>query len=226
MLSPSVGGRLSSLLSASSLATKAVTRARAPQHVLQLTRGYKRNRRRVDVILMEDHPKLGYKGQVASVRPGYGRNYLMPKGLAVYAIPENRELYELGASEAGEGKEDERNTEIRAYFDDLRIRLSKITIELSRKPNQKQKKDRTEDSVTSQQVVQKLWMSHELFQVEACHLMLPQGLRDADTFGDHVCMVDFRRFALPLGIQPDPAMEPFTFKVHLAVPPVKKMGSL
>lgn len=37
------------------------------------------------VILREDMDNLGKAGEVVSVRPGYGRNYLLPQGLAVPA---------------------------------------------------------------------------------------------------------------------------------------------
>lgn len=39
----------------------------------------------MDVILKEDVPGLGRKGDIVKVKDGYGRNYLIPKGLAVPA---------------------------------------------------------------------------------------------------------------------------------------------
>ncbi|MFT4704015.1 MAG: large subunit ribosomal protein L9 [Bradymonadia bacterium] len=39
----------------------------------------------MEVILTEDVPHLGNMGDVVTVKPGYGRNYLLPKGLAVQA---------------------------------------------------------------------------------------------------------------------------------------------
>ncbi|HZA40927.1 MAG TPA: 50S ribosomal protein L9 [Actinomycetota bacterium] len=37
------------------------------------------------VILAQDIQELGFKGDVVSVADGYGRNYLIPKGLALFA---------------------------------------------------------------------------------------------------------------------------------------------
>ena len=39
------------------------------------------------IVLLEDVPNLGTAGQVKEVRPGYGRNYLLPKKLAALATP-------------------------------------------------------------------------------------------------------------------------------------------
>jgi large subunit ribosomal protein L9 len=39
----------------------------------------------MQVILREDVRHLGYVGDVISVKPGYARNYLFPRGLAVHA---------------------------------------------------------------------------------------------------------------------------------------------
>lgn len=41
----------------------------------------------VHVILARDVPNLGRVGELVSVRPGYARNYLVPKGLALPASP-------------------------------------------------------------------------------------------------------------------------------------------
>ena len=41
------------------------------------------------VILKEDVPNLGKMGEIVNVRPGYARNYLFPKNLAVKADEKN-----------------------------------------------------------------------------------------------------------------------------------------
>ncbi len=41
------------------------------------------------VILREDIDNLGSIGDIVSVKPGYGRNYLIPRGLAVEATRKN-----------------------------------------------------------------------------------------------------------------------------------------
>ena len=39
----------------------------------------------MDIILKEDVEKLGFKNEIVSVKNGFGRNYLIPKGLAILA---------------------------------------------------------------------------------------------------------------------------------------------
>lgn len=48
----------------------------------------------VEVILRDDVPSLGKIGQVVRVKPGYARNYLFPRGLAVEANRKNLHVLE------------------------------------------------------------------------------------------------------------------------------------
>ncbi|SRR6266571_7635203 len=44
---------------------------------------------KIQVILKEDVPNLGRSGELVAVKPGYGRNYLIPQGLAMAATRKN-----------------------------------------------------------------------------------------------------------------------------------------
>jgi large subunit ribosomal protein L9 len=48
----------------------------------------------MEVILLENIDKIGSRGQLVKVADGYGRNYLLPKKLAVAATPQNRKWVE------------------------------------------------------------------------------------------------------------------------------------
>ena len=48
----------------------------------------------MEVILLEKIGKLGNIGDVANVKAGYGRNYLIPQGKAVFATKENLAEFE------------------------------------------------------------------------------------------------------------------------------------
>jgi large subunit ribosomal protein L9 len=43
----------------------------------------------MNVILLEDVENLGSVGDMVTVKPGYGRNFLLPQGKAALATPEN-----------------------------------------------------------------------------------------------------------------------------------------
>lgn len=43
----------------------------------------------MQLILREDVTNLGKSGEIVNVKPGYGRNYLIPQGLAVLASEKN-----------------------------------------------------------------------------------------------------------------------------------------
>ena len=47
------------------------------------------------VILRADIENLGHLGDVVEVKPGYGRNYLIPQDLAMLATPANLHAFEL-----------------------------------------------------------------------------------------------------------------------------------
>lgn len=67
----------------------------------------------MEVILIENIDKLGSRGQLVKVADGYGRNYLLPKKMAVAATPQNKRWVEqqrvrflkLEAREKGEAEE-------------------------------------------------------------------------------------------------------------------------
>ena len=48
----------------------------------------------MQIILQEDVEKLGHRGDVVTVKPGYARNFLLPNKLAVEATPGNMKALE------------------------------------------------------------------------------------------------------------------------------------
>ena len=46
----------------------------------------------MDVILLQDVESLGTSGDIVNVKPGYARNFLFPRGLAVRSSKRNRAL--------------------------------------------------------------------------------------------------------------------------------------
>ena len=48
----------------------------------------------MEVVLLQAVDKLGHPGSIVKVKPGYARNFLMPRGLAVEATPHERQRAE------------------------------------------------------------------------------------------------------------------------------------
>ncbi|HEV3375305.1 MAG TPA: 50S ribosomal protein L9 [Candidatus Acidoferrum sp.] len=48
----------------------------------------------MQIILQEDIDKLGHRGEVVTVKPGYARNYLLPRKLAIEATTGNMKALE------------------------------------------------------------------------------------------------------------------------------------
>jgi large subunit ribosomal protein L9 len=64
----------------------------------------------MQIILREDVHNLGKAGEVVTVKPGYGRNYLVPQGLASHATAHNIKQVEhhkkvIAAAQAVKAKE-------------------------------------------------------------------------------------------------------------------------
>ena len=48
----------------------------------------------MNVILKQDMPNLGHRDDIVTVKDGYARNYLIPKGYAINATAQNRKVHE------------------------------------------------------------------------------------------------------------------------------------
>ncbi|MEJ5257162.1 MAG: 50S ribosomal protein L9 [Fervidobacterium sp.] len=77
------------------------------------------------VVLIQDVPKLGKKGQVVNVSDGYARNFLMPKGLAKEATPEVLKELERQKQEE-QRKFEEQKKESEALLSELHKHVFKI----------------------------------------------------------------------------------------------------
>jgi len=79
----------------------------------------------MEVILKEDIKNLGLIGDIVSVKPGYGRNFLVPQGKAVFVTADNLKQLELQKEELRK-KQDEELSVLREKaqtFEDLKLTI-------------------------------------------------------------------------------------------------------
>jgi len=81
----------------------------------------------VRVILLSDQRHLGKRGEVVDVKTGFGRNYLVPQGIALEASHANIKYFEQQRTkiDAQHAKERDAAAEIAAKLSGLRLEVPK-----------------------------------------------------------------------------------------------------
>ncbi|HYU31312.1 MAG TPA: 50S ribosomal protein L9 [Thermoanaerobaculia bacterium] len=129
------------------------------------------------VILLSDQRHLGKRGETVEVKPGFGRNYLLPQGLAMEDTPANQKLFEQRRVkiEAVHAKE-------RGAAEEIKARLAGLRIEI---PKRVGEKDTLYGSVTAGDIAEAL--EAKGFVVDRRKIDLEGGIK---TLGDHPVRVD------------------------------------
>lgn len=102
----------------------------------------------MELILKETINSLGREGDIVKVKPGYGRNYLLPKGKAVIANDQNK-----AELEANRAAIEARVAEERKKSEVVEKKLSGISIEIAQLAGED---ERLFGSVTSADISEKL----------------------------------------------------------------------
>jgi large subunit ribosomal protein L9 len=119
------------------------------------------------VILREDVYNLGKSGEVVSVKDGYGRNYLLPRKLAVLASDQNvKQLeHEKAVIEA-------RAAKTRGAAQEQAKALSNVAVKISRKVGEQ---DKLYGSVTSLDIAEALVAQGQ--KIDRRHIHLPEPIK-------------------------------------------------
>jgi large subunit ribosomal protein L9 len=102
----------------------------------------------MQLILLQDVQNLGQAGELVSVRPGYGRNYLVPRGFAVTATVHNKNRLDHEKAVIARKVEKERAT-----ANDLATRINGMTLQFERQVGED---ERLFGSVTSRDIAEQL----------------------------------------------------------------------
>lgn len=102
----------------------------------------------IHVVLAEDIANLGKSGELCRVRPGFARNYLIPRGLAVSATEQNKSRIEHEKKVA-----ESRATKAKASATELSQKLSSVKLTISRPVGES---DKLYGSVTARDIEEAL----------------------------------------------------------------------
>ena len=83
----------------------------------------------MQLVLTEDVANLGKQGEVVEVKAGYGRNYLVPRGLATVPTPHNLRLLERFKIRVKQARE-ARVADLKALAEQIQ-KMAGITIEVN-----------------------------------------------------------------------------------------------
>ncbi|MEY3648097.1 MAG: hypothetical protein RLZ13_982 [Bacteroidota bacterium] len=82
----------------------------------------------MEIILKTDIKGLGFKNDLVSVKPGYGRNYLIPQGFAVLATGSNKKILAENIKQAAHKAE-----KIKTEAENIAAKLAETTLEIKAK---------------------------------------------------------------------------------------------
>jgi large subunit ribosomal protein L9 len=134
----------------------------------------------MEVILKEDVAKLGSRGDVVKVADGFGRNYLLPRKLAIEASSGNKKVIEQmkAAAVRRSAKEKAQAEELSKQFDGLSVSLTRRSGE----------HDQLFGSVTSGDIAEAL--SKKGFEIDRRKIQLHEPLK---TIGEFAIPVKLHR---------------------------------
>ena len=134
----------------------------------------------MEVILREHVEHLGARGDVVKVTPGYARNYLLPRKLALAVTENNKRQIEREKKLA-----EARDLEEKSAADAVAARLGALEIEIARRVGEN---DALYGSVTSADVAQAL--KEKGFEIDKRKIQMPDPIK---SLGERTVAVKIHR---------------------------------
>jgi large subunit ribosomal protein L9 len=126
----------------------------------------------MEVILKEDVVNLGHRGDVVKVADGYGRNFLLPRKLAMQATEANRAVIEQMKVAAAR-----RSATEKAQAEELATKLEPLVLSFTRKSGEN---GHLFGSVTSADIAAELALKG--FEVDRRKIQLAESLKSLGDF--------------------------------------------
>ena len=126
----------------------------------------------MEVILREDIDKLGTRGQLVKVAPGYARNFLLPNKMAVAATESNKKIVEQERQ-----AHLRREAKVEGEAKDLGQMLGKVSITISQKAGEN---DQLFGSVTSKDIAEAL--ENQGYTIERRKIVLEEPIKTLGEF--------------------------------------------
>ena len=126
----------------------------------------------IEVILKEDVEHLGHSGDVVRVAPGFARNYLLPRKLAMQVTEGNKRQIEHVKKVAAQ-----RTAEERAVAEQVAQRLSGVVCVIARKVGET---DTLYGSVTSSDIADVL--AAQGIEIDRRKIQLPEPIKHLGDF--------------------------------------------
>ena len=134
----------------------------------------------MEVILKEDVANLGHRGDVVKVADGYGRNFLLPRKLAMQATEANKNVIEQMKAAAAR-----RSATEKAQAEELVVKLEPVVLSFARKSGEN---GQLFGSVTSADIASDL--TAKGFDVDRRKIQLGEPLKN---LGDYTISIKLHR---------------------------------
>lgn len=134
----------------------------------------------MEIILTQDVPNLGYRGDIVKVRPGYARNYLIPQRMGMIANDANRKMADENAKQGAN-----KLAKVKADAQSLANVLGHTTIEISAKTGTSGK---IFGSITTLQIAQAL--KEKGFDIDRRKIHLNEEIKNT---GEYHATIDLHK---------------------------------
>ena len=134
----------------------------------------------MEIILKEDVKGVGYKNDIVNVRPGYGRNYLIPQGFAIIANNSNKKLVEENVRQAAH-----KASKIKQDAEALAKSIGELTVTISTKAGESGK---IFGAVTALQIADAL--KDKGFDVDRKRIVIKDAIKN---LGEYPVVIDLHK---------------------------------